>query len=73
MKIDSVLYSSVGSRLNFPLNILIGLKTGKGLSDEQLIDDDYNLRVRSALGVDRLGDPEFDIRTLYNFRQRLSQ
>lgn len=76
-EIFSVLYSSVGSRPNFPINILIGLealKAGKGWSDEQLIDEyNYNLQVRFALGVDRLGDQEFDIRTLYNFRQRLSQ
>ena len=76
-EIFSLLYSSVGSRPNFPINIQMGLealKAGMGWSDEQLIDEyNYTLQVRFALGVDRLGDQEFDIRTLYNFRQRLSQ
>ena len=33
----------------------------------------YNLQVRYALGYDRLGDGDFEIRTLYYFRERLSQ
>ncbi len=33
----------------------------------------YNLQVRYALGYDRLGDGDFEIRTLYYFRERLAQ
>ncbi|MHA1226677.1 MAG: hypothetical protein ACTSPV_08055, partial [Candidatus Hodarchaeales archaeon] len=33
----------------------------------------YDLQVRYALGYDRLGDGDFEIRTLYYFRERLSR
>src|SRR5947199_295569 len=32
----------------------------------------YHLQVRYALGYDRLGEGAFELRTLYYFRQRLS-
>ena len=74
--IFSVLYSEQASRPNVPVNVLIGLdaiKAGFGWSDEELYEAFlYNLQVRYALGYDRLGDGEFEIRTLYYFRQRLS-
>lgn len=72
----SVLYSAVGSRPNIPVNVLVGLealKAGYGWSDQELYENYcYNLQVRYALGYDRLGDGDFEIRTLYNFRERLS-
>src|SRR4030042_331779 len=33
----------------------------------------YKLQLRYALGYDRLGDGDFEIRTLYYFRERLSR
>ena len=50
------------------------MKSGFGWSDEQLYDEFlYNVQVRYALGYHHLGEGEFDLRTLYYFRQRLSQ
>ena len=73
----AVLYSGKGSRPNVPVNVLVGLealKSGNGWSDEELYENYcYNLQVRYALGYDRLGDGDFEIRTLYYFRERLSQ
>lgn len=72
-----VLYSAKGSRPNVPVNVLVGLealKSGNGWSDEELYENYcYNLQVRYALGYDRLGDGDFEIRTLYYFRERLSR
>jgi len=60
-----------------PVNVLVGLealKAGYGWSDEELYENYcYNLQVRYALGYDRLGDGDFEIRTLYYFRERLSK
>lgn len=74
--IFSVLYSETPSRPNVAVNVLVGLeamKAGFGWSDEELYEGFlYNLQVRYALGYDRLGEGEFDLRTLYYFRQRLS-
>src|SRR4030043_1578629 len=71
------LYSELPSRPNIPINVLVGLefmKSGFGWSDEELYDEFlYNLQVRYALGYHELGVGEFDLRTLYYFRQRLSQ
>lgn len=73
----AVLYSDKASRPNVPVNVLIGLealKAGFGLSDEELYARYcYDLQVRYALGYDRLGDGDFEIRTLYYFRERLSR
>lgn len=72
----AVLYATVPSRPNVPVNGLVGLETlkaGFGWSDEELYDhftDD--VQVRYALGLHALGDGDFELRTLYNFRQRLS-
>lgn len=72
----AVLYSPKGSRPNVPVNVLVGLeaiKAGYGWSDEELYEHYcFDLQVRYALGYDRLGDGDFEIRTLYNFRERLS-
>jgi len=73
----AVLYSEKASRPNVPVNVLVGLealKAGFGWSDEELYENFcYNLQVRYALGYDRLGDGDFEIRSLYYFRERLSK
>lgn len=70
------LYSDVASRPNVPANVLVGLealKAGFGWSDAELCDAvTFNLQVRYAVGYENLGDGAFELRTLYNFRQRLS-
>lgn len=76
-KAFSVMYSDLPSRPNVPVNVLVGLdalKTGFGWRDAELYDHYcYDLQVRYALGYDRLGAGDFEIRTLYNFRARLSK
>jgi hypothetical protein len=48
------------------------LKEGHHWTDEELYEQIlFNLQVRYALGCDQLGQDEFDLRTLYYFRQRL--
>jgi hypothetical protein len=73
----AVLYANEPSRPNVPVNVLVGLevlKAGFGWSDAELYENFmFNLQVRYALGYDRLGDGDFAIRTLYYFRERLSQ
>jgi hypothetical protein len=73
----AVLYDSQPSRPNIPVNVLVGLealKAGFGWSDEELYDHYvFDMQVRYALGYRNLKDGEFDVRTLYNFRQRLSR
>ena len=73
----AVLYADCPSRPNIPVNVLVGLeylKAGNGWTDEELLDEyGYNSQVRYALGYRQLGDGDFDIRTLYNFRERLSR
>jgi hypothetical protein len=72
-----VLYADIPSRPNVPVNVLVGLeymKSGFGWSDEELYDAFlYNVQVRYALGYDELGEGEFDLRTMYYFRQRLNR
>ena len=73
----AVLYANEPSRPNVPVNVLVGLEVLKasfGWSDAELYENFmFNLQVRYALGYDRLGDGDFAIRTLYYFRERLSQ
>lgn len=70
------LYSETLSRPNTPVNILAGieiLKAGYGWSDEELYEAFlFNLQVRYALGLRKLGEGNFELRTLYNFRARVS-
>jgi hypothetical protein len=70
-----VLYADMPSRPNVPVNVLLGLeaiKAGYGWSDEELHDHFiFDVQVRYALGYNQLGEGEFELRTLYNFRQRL--
>jgi len=71
----AVLYSSVDSRPNFPVNIWVGLEILKWFfdySDEELLDQfHFNLLCARALGQDNLGDITLSERTLYYNRQRL--
>lgn len=73
----AVLYSEKDSRPNVAVNVLVGLealKAGFGWSDQELYENYcYDLQVRYALGYDRLGDGDFEIRSLYYFRERLSK
>jgi len=73
----AVLYADEPSRPNTPVNVLVGLeviKAGFGWSDEELYDAFlFNLQVRYALGLWDIGSGNFELRTLYNFRRRLSQ
>jgi hypothetical protein len=73
----SVLYAGIPSRPNVPVNLLVGLeymKAGFGWSDEELYEGFlYNVQVRYALGITELGESEFDLRTLYYFRERLNR
>jgi hypothetical protein len=73
----AVLYSEQDSRPNVPVNVLVGLealKAGFGWSDQELYEHYcYDLQVRYALGYDRLGDGDFEIRSLYYFRERLNK
>jgi hypothetical protein len=72
-----VMYADIPSRPNVAVNVLVGLeflKSGMGWSDEELYDAFlYNVQVRYALGYDELGEGEFDLRTLYYFRERLNR
>jgi len=72
----AVLYSDEASRPNIPINVLVGLETlksGFGWSDEEMDENFcFDLQVRYALGCRQLGEGHFELRTVYNFRQRLS-
>lgn len=47
---------------------LEALKAGLGWSDEELYENySFDLQGRYGLGYDRLGDGDFEIRTLYYF------
>lgn len=71
----AVLYAEVPSRPNVAVNVLLGLealKAGFGWSDAELYEHFlFDLQVRYALGLHDLASGDFELRTLYNFRQRL--
>ena len=73
----AVLYADIPSRPNVAVNTLVGLeflKAGNGWTDEELYDNFcYDIQVRYALGYRQLGEGDFDLRTLYYFRERLSR
>jgi hypothetical protein len=73
----AVLYSDEPSRPNIPVNVLAGLeilKSGFGWNDEEMYDHFcYDLQVRRALGYRDLGEGHFELRTMYNFRLRLTR
>jgi hypothetical protein len=72
----AVLYADEPSRPNTSINMLMGaeiLKAGHGWSDEELYDAiQFNLQVRYALGLRDMTTVPFELRTMYNFRQRVS-
>jgi len=71
----AVLYSEKPSRPNIPVNVLVGLEALKatlGWSDRQMHDNFlFDTQVRYALGYENLGEGDFDLRTVYNFRKRV--
>jgi len=73
----AVLYADCPSRPNIPVNVLVGLeymKAGNGWTDEEMLDEyGYDIQVRYALGYRQLGEGDFEPRTLYYFRERLSR
>jgi hypothetical protein len=73
----AVLYSDVDSRPNIPINVLVGLealKAGFGWSDEEAYDHFcFDVQVRYALGYRDLNEGHFELRTLYNFRERVAR
>ena len=72
----AVLYSDEPSRPNIPINVMIGLdtlKSGFGWSDAEMYDHFcYDVQVRYALGYRDLGEGHFELRTVYNFRARVT-
>lgn len=73
----SVLYVEFPSRPNAPVNELTCLeilKAGQGWTDEEMWHHYlFDLQTRYALGLEQLGEAHFDLRTVYNFRERLSR
>jgi hypothetical protein len=71
------LYADIPSRPNAPINELVSLeflKDGNGWTDEEMYEHYlFDLQTRHALGLDQLGEEHLELRTVYNFRQRLSQ
>jgi hypothetical protein len=71
------LYVDFPSRPNAPINELVSLeflKDGHGWTDEEMYEHYlFDLQTRHALGLDQLGEAHFELRTVYNFRERLSQ
>ena len=72
-----VLYADCPSRPNVPVNVLVGLESLKadfGWSDAELYDRfSYDMQVRYALGYQQLNEGDFDLRSLYYFRERVSR
>jgi hypothetical protein len=73
----SVLYADCPWRPNVAINVLVGLeylKAGNGWTDEEMYDAYcYDVQVRYALGYRQLGEGDYDLRTQYYFRERLSR
>ena len=73
----AVLYDPDPSRPNTPVNILVGLNVLKewhNWSDEEMYEHYlFDLQVRYALGCDAFGEGDFELRTMYNFRHRVSE
>jgi hypothetical protein len=71
------MYAEIPSRPNVAVNVLVGLELLKeqfGWSDEELYDHfSFDVQVRYALGYHSLNEGEFEIRTLYYFRERLGR
>ena len=72
-----VLYADCPPRPNVAVNVLVGLESLKadfGWSDAELYDRfSYDMQVRYALGYQQLSEGDFDLRSLYYFRERVSR
>jgi hypothetical protein len=72
----AILYDPDPSRPNVAVNVVVGLEVLKecyGWSDEEMYEHFlFDIQVRYAVGCDNLGEGDFDVRTLYYFRRRLS-
>lgn len=70
------LYSSVASRPNVPVNILVAslvLKERKAWSFDELIEHImFDLRTKAALGLTQIDKAPFGRATIFNFQNRLS-
>jgi hypothetical protein len=73
----SVLYADDPSRPNTPINVLVSLdtlKSGYGWSDEEMHDHfSFDVQVRYALGYRDLSEGHLALRTVYNFRKRVTR
>ncbi len=73
----AVLYWDEPSRPNIAVNVTAGLemlKSGFGWSDEEMYDHFcYDVQVRYALGYRDLSEGHFELRTMYNFRKRITK
>jgi hypothetical protein len=73
----AVLYSEKQSRPNVPVNVLLGLdilKSGRNWTNEEMYEHFlFDLQVRHALSCDNFGEGDFELRTLYYFRQRVAE
>jgi hypothetical protein len=73
----AALYSDEPSRPNIAVNVTAGLemlKSGFGWSDEEMYDHFcYDVQVRYALGYRDLSEGHFELRTMYNFRKRITK
>lgn len=71
----AVLYAKSESRPNIPVNVLLSmevLKSRRNWSDEDLRNAFlFDVLFRYAVGYRNLGEGDFDLRTLQNFRHRL--
>jgi len=73
----AVVYSEKASRPNIPVNVFVALeilKAGYGWSDKELYHHFcFDAQVRYAVGYRNLGEGHFELRTLYNFRRRVTE
>lgn len=69
------LYSTVKSRPNVPVNILVSaliLKELRGISFNELLESMmFDLRMKAALGLENIDEAPFSMATIFNFQNRL--
>jgi len=70
-----ILYSEKASRPNAPINCMVAalvLKQKRNWSYEELFEQiEFNLLVKTALGLDRIDELPFDDATIFNFQNRI--
>jgi hypothetical protein len=75
-RLFAVLYVDYPSRPNAPVNEIVSLeylKAANGWTDEEMFHHYlFDVQTRYALGLHRLGEVHFELRTVYNFRTYLS-